>query len=381
MSNNKLKNMIGNHELDDFVNNEELKEKLCKLQTSEEVLELLKNYNYNESKEVFEVELMDLLKEFVDEEELLKVSGGGADRKNFSKMITSLALAGTLCVPAQGVTGVQQKEKQKDMKRSYSVGLPPKEKVAVGVAGIVGVGVILEEILRRKVFAKKDKNCGEITEQEYTEMREHFMKIATRPQDCKTEDFERYTIDELKEYIFAELIKWFASMDKYYKISTESDRGKTYVPTVKNEVFRNAWNYNLPTLINIVHAHAALMLNGNILDKKMLDGYLAELRACTLKLEPKSEESIKTYGWQNGLKIDNGETKSTKLENCLDHKIYTDTLRPIFKSVVATLMRDWTNPVKEKSITNDSKWQSALSTKLRMYSIFGLLEINEKLQM
>jgi len=55
MTNNKLKNMIGNHELDDFVNNEDLKEQLCKLQTSEEVLELLKKYNYHESKEVFEV--------------------------------------------------------------------------------------------------------------------------------------------------------------------------------------------------------------------------------------------------------------------------------------------------------------------------------------
>ena len=77
MSNNKLKNMIENHEFDDFVNNEELKEKLCKLQTSEEVLELLKKYNYHESKEIFEVELMDLLKEFVDEEELSKASGMG----------------------------------------------------------------------------------------------------------------------------------------------------------------------------------------------------------------------------------------------------------------------------------------------------------------
>ena len=61
MSNNKLKNMIENHEFDDFVYEEKLKEKLCKLQTSEEVLELLKKYNYNESKEIFEVELMDLL--------------------------------------------------------------------------------------------------------------------------------------------------------------------------------------------------------------------------------------------------------------------------------------------------------------------------------
>jgi len=44
-----------NRKLADFVPNENLKEKLCKLQTSEEVLELLKKYNYHESKEVFEV--------------------------------------------------------------------------------------------------------------------------------------------------------------------------------------------------------------------------------------------------------------------------------------------------------------------------------------
>ena len=85
MTNNKLKNMIDNHELDGFVNNEELKEKLCKLQTSEEVLELLKKYNYNESKEIFEVELMDLLKDYIDEDELLKVSGGGLTERTSLK--------------------------------------------------------------------------------------------------------------------------------------------------------------------------------------------------------------------------------------------------------------------------------------------------------
>ena len=129
MSNNKLKNMIENHEFDDFVNNEELKEKLCKLHTSEEVLELLKKYNYHESNEVFEVELMDLLKEFVDEEELLKVSGGGADRKNFSKMITSLALAGTLCVPVQGkMLDERPRPMNSDVQRNlglYSTKMPP----------------------------------------------------------------------------------------------------------------------------------------------------------------------------------------------------------------------------------------------------------------
>jgi len=86
MRDQELKNMIENHGLDDFVNKEDLKEKLCKLPTSEEVLELLKKYNYNESKEVFEVELMDLLKEFVDEEELLKVSGGKLNKQSFSNI-------------------------------------------------------------------------------------------------------------------------------------------------------------------------------------------------------------------------------------------------------------------------------------------------------
>ena len=70
-------------------------------------------------------------------------------------MITSLALAGTLRVPVQAVTETAQKEKMKNRKSSYSVGMSKKEKVGLGVAGVVGVGVILEEVLRRKVFAKK----------------------------------------------------------------------------------------------------------------------------------------------------------------------------------------------------------------------------------
>ena len=77
MSNNKLKNMIENHELDDFITNKELNNKLRTSKTFDEILGLLKEYNYNESKEIFEVELMDLLKDYIDEDELLKVSGGG----------------------------------------------------------------------------------------------------------------------------------------------------------------------------------------------------------------------------------------------------------------------------------------------------------------
>ena len=42
MTNNKLKNMIENHELDDFITNKELNNKLRASKTFDEVLELLK---------------------------------------------------------------------------------------------------------------------------------------------------------------------------------------------------------------------------------------------------------------------------------------------------------------------------------------------------
>lgn len=58
-------------------------------------------------------------------------------------------------MPVQGVTGKEQGSTIKNRKSSYSVGMSKKAKVGFGVAGIVGVGVILEEVLRRKVFAKK----------------------------------------------------------------------------------------------------------------------------------------------------------------------------------------------------------------------------------
>ena len=41
-------------------------------------------------------------------------------------MITSLALTGTLCVPAQAVTETGQKEKMKNRKSFYSVGMSKK---------------------------------------------------------------------------------------------------------------------------------------------------------------------------------------------------------------------------------------------------------------
>ena len=342
MSNNKLKNMIENHEFDDFVNNEELKEKLCKLQTSEEVLELLKKYNYNESKEVFEVELMDLLKEFVDEEELLKVSGGGADRGSFSKMITSLALAGTLCVPAQGVTGVQQKEKHNDKKSSYSVGLPPNEKVAIGVAGIVGVGVILEEVLRHTVFAKKDKNCGEITDQEYTEMRENFMKIATRPRECTAADFKKYTVNKLKGYILAELIEWFKAMAKYYyEVESNPPETPPSDQSIKDRgAFARDWNLHLPDLLCADHAIHALLYVLREIEAVDLADYLHQIAYHPLNLAFLKVEPPTIYNWKNGMYRENDSAPGTEKSTKVWCSVYGNDIEELATDYLVFLLTD-----------------------------------------
>ncbi len=277
--------MIDNHELDDFVNNEDLKEKLCKLQTSEEVLELLKKYNYNENKEVFEVELMDLLKEFVGEEELLKVSGGKLNKQSFSNIVTSLAITGALCMPVQGVTGVQQKEKQEDKKSSYSVGLPKGAKIGIGVAGIIGVGVILEEVLRRTIFTRrndniendnngtKDQISRDITPEQYEEMHKHFMKIATRPGECTPDDFKKYALRELADYMLEEMIHWFKCMKKYCQIDKEGNYeiDSETVQSQKDELdFPCRWNGSLRFLVCVHLAEISLRARlGNIEENEL----------------------------------------------------------------------------------------------------------------
>ena len=328
MSNNKLKNMIGNHELDDFVYDEKLKEKLCKLQTSEEVLELLKNYNYHESKEVFEVELMDLLKEFVGEEELLKVSGGKLNKQSFYNIITSLAVAGSLCMPVQGVTGVQQKEKREDKTSSYSIGLPPKEKSWLGVAvttGIVGVGLAF---------------VGVITNQKYTEMRKHFMNIVTSPEGCTVEDFKKYTVEDLKEYIFAELTKWFKSMDKHYKLENETSEWPKYVPDPGEcENFALDWNKHLPRLICICHAIDSLRLVAGRADEKYLRNYLARISKNARRLDLLLAGQKDALKWCDGTFLVESNN-SSDLES--DRPIQRSNIMTRLQNAMECLMIDWT---------------------------------------
>ncbi len=375
--------MIENHELDDFVTNTDLSNKLRNTKTSEEVLELLKNYNYHESKEVFEVELMDLLKEFVGEEELLKVSGGKINKQSFSNIVTSLAVAGSLCMPVQGVTGVQQKEKREDKKSSYSVGLPPKEKAGLTVCGIVGVGVLLEEVLRRTIFTRKDGNienndkekkgqvCSDIKPELYKEMHDHFMKIATSPEKCTPEDFKKYTLRELGDYMFEELLKWFQYMEKYHQV----DGNKNYVTKEKcdgedeyAQSFVATWNDNLPKLVCIHLAGISVTARLNEFEDETLQHYLTCIRQTeNITDEPKTWEINKHRLTQLGV----NEKAAEELEIMIEQDSYAMT--NVMNQAVLAYVIDWEansdghqlKKVKEEKLLNAEKQLNHMTNYLK----------------
>ena len=356
-----------------------MKEQLCKLQTSEEVLELLKKYNYHESNEVFEVELMDLLKEFVDDEELLKVSGGKLNKQSFSNIVTSLAVAGSLCMPVQGVTGVQQKEKQEDKKSSYSIRLPKKEEVGLGVAvasGIIGLlavgGVICKSTFTHRL----------LKDEKYTEMHEHFMKLATIPGTCKTIDFKKYEIDELKKYILTEWILWFDVMDGYYSIWPEGIGDKAYtVGDPESRTYRRAWNSGLKLQVPALLAADSLTMKlYKHADESKLSKYLNAMAKTPLKTEKLDEESDLCYKWDNGLvpastkteRPEEGEMYSTFTPDCVVTSIQTMILLLCSKGGTTHLLgqhefdKNWIDRVdnwmrKKTRFATSSEYESTMS--------------------
>lgn len=283
---------------------------------------------------------MDLLKEFVDEEELSKVSGGGADRRRVAGLLAGLSLVGAVNVPVKGGgegqlpktsdTGgiiensyqvsepietsfaneiepkasalpTHRQERTAATKGFYSVGLTPPKKAGLAVCGIVAVGTLIEEVLRRKVF-KTDKYNGVITDQEYAEMNQHFMKIATEPSKCKPNDFEKYEYEKLKKYIFAELMTWFEAMDRYYVVGVDaSDNTISYMPaTNRTAEFIRAWNSNLKYLVTASLASACSVLS---IDKVLRDYagvLLTRMALSPLNPEVLSNDGKTRYYWDDG---------------------------------------------------------------------------------
>ena len=144
MIENKLKFMLENNKLDGLINNKSEAEKLCKLGTTEEVLDLLNKYDYNETKEVFERELLEILQDInLTEEELNKVTGGNiSNRRQIAKFLGVISLSGSINMPttmAGNEASVRAVKNQKG-KNSGWMSNPKEDKLAKTLTGIVGAG-------------------------------------------------------------------------------------------------------------------------------------------------------------------------------------------------------------------------------------------------
>ncbi len=148
MTENKLKYMLEKNKLDNIINNKSEAEKLCKLETTEEVLDLLNKYSYNETKEVFERELLEILQISLSEEELNSVTGGRiSHRQKLAALLGVISLTGSINIPIEAATEKKSisavtKEKigKKHGKNSKWMEAPKEDKLVKTLAGIVGVG-------------------------------------------------------------------------------------------------------------------------------------------------------------------------------------------------------------------------------------------------
>ena len=153
MTENKLKNMIENHELDNLMTNSDELEKLKSSKTTEQVLEILKKYNYTETKEVFERELLEILQSIkLKGEEMKRVSGGRIlNTKNLSVVLGSLMALNSAGFMSAGAVTEEQKNTKKYSVESLlnKVDTQTVEHIGLGAAGI-GLIWAIKEIVTTK---------------------------------------------------------------------------------------------------------------------------------------------------------------------------------------------------------------------------------------
>jgi len=176
MTENKLRNMIENHGLDTLINSSEEIERLKKTETTEQVLEILKKYNYEESAEVFKKELLEILHSIeLNEENMKRVSGGNTKNTKYLSAVMGglVAITGVRVLPARAFT----EKEEKNTSRSFlnKVDKSDAKKIgggsAIGVLGTALVWAIKEFVTKKnkqhadKEFAtKKNKQHAELYE-------------------------------------------------------------------------------------------------------------------------------------------------------------------------------------------------------------------------
>ena len=217
------------------------------------------------------------MKDYIDEDELSKVSGGGADRKSFSKMITSLALAGSLCMPVQGMTlaevekpkepaktalnpWISEKEykripkiphigryvtcKNGEIKYIGSYGLPPKEQFGV-MAGVLFCEILVSARVGWALAAHSD----------WRKMDDHFENIIKNTDKCTHEDLTKYSRWELKKYIQKNVTSWVDVMEDHLQQTVQHGKIGVFVPYCNHT---DIWKKNRNLLFKSVLASLCL---------------------------------------------------------------------------------------------------------------------------
>lgn len=180
--------MIENHELDNLMTNGEELEKLKSSRTTEQVLEILKKYNYTEDKEVFERELLEILQSItLDDENMHNISGGRLMKtKTLSMMLGSLmALNGAGFMSAGAVTENQSLLNNVDTKTVAQIGLG---------AAVVGSLWGLKEIVTSRRDNKTFK-LNSIQQRIYSDTKKLSEMILKYVEDYITKNSEMPAID------------------------------------------------------------------------------------------------------------------------------------------------------------------------------------------
>ena len=210
MTENKLKHMLEKNKLDNLINNKSEAEKLCKLETTEEVLDLLKKYNYNETKEVFERELLEILQISLNEEELNSVTGGRiSHRQKLAALLGVISLTGAINIPTEAASTkksvsavTKEKIEKKHGKNSTWMAASNKDKLAKTLAGIVSVGGLfgVGSLLLYKLLRPSSKpGTTQILEDEIK--KEEIKKEEIKKEEIKKEEIKKDEIkkDEIKK--------------------------------------------------------------------------------------------------------------------------------------------------------------------------------------
>lgn len=258
MIENKLKFMLENNKLDGLINNKSEAEKLCKLGTTEEVLDLLNKYDYNETKEIFERELLEILQNInLTEEELNKVTGGKiSHRQAIAKFLGVVSLAGAINMPTT-ITPVSAVAKKKD-KNSGWLSRPTEDKLVKTSTSVVGAGVLITLLLYggKKLLGSSDTDSTQIVEDTNTaphktvisERQTHtdhprleatIQGLVKDPSQLSNIDIGTINQEDLENYAIREFESWSEIMSDTY----DKNSGTFTDP--------NAWNDNFDTLLKI----------------------------------------------------------------------------------------------------------------------------------